>query len=101
MAEARKRTSRSEGSSERPGSRDLDWKFSPRGWYLSNVVVWRGPCPGARAQHRQGRIAASAAGPDAPRSEEKDALKGRPAPEDQTNHIPVRRTAAVAPKGDA
>jgi len=45
MAEERKRTSRSEGSSERPGSRDLDWSFSPRRGYLSNVVVWRGPCP--------------------------------------------------------
>jgi len=85
---------------------------APRG-----AVVWRGPHPRCRACTRpvgnrrwsatrtrrntvQRRIA-HAADPQAPRSTEEAEPQGTPlAPEDQVNHIPVRRTAMVPPQGE-
>jgi hypothetical protein len=47
------------------------------------------------------RRIAHAADPQAPRSTEEAEPQGTPlAPEDQVNHIPVRRTAMVPPQGE-
>jgi len=103
-----------EGSGERPGSRDFDRILSPRRRPLA--VRRRGadhapvPCAESRPRGTPTRLrrapgaTPSSEGTLTQRSREpRGARRSRhrkvaPAPEDQANHIPVRRTVA-APKG--
>jgi len=54
------------------------------------VAAWRGPCAGAKAQHRATADRCFGGRSPFPWREERGEPKGRLAPEDQVNHIPVR-----------